>query len=387
MKKIIIMLCSVLSFMQIPVVQAQEDVQEDSGFAQNAKAAYVMEYSTSSEVYSKNGDEPLYPASMTKMMSLLLVYEAIDKGVIAYDDEVVASAHAASMGGSQVYLEEGEVMLVEDLLKAVIISSGNDAIVALAEKVAGSEANFVREMNEKATALGLENTKFMNSSGLHDDNHYSSAKDMAIIAQTLIQVGGEDLLAVSSTYEDYIREDSEEKFWLVNTNKLLRQYEGVDGLKTGYTSQAMSCITTTAYKDGMRFIVVLMGEPETTTRNAEAIQLLDYSFSKYTQQLLYEAGSSVDTLAIDYAKDDSVELLVQEDVYIVHEKGEEVSVSSKDIDVHKNVEDFTKGGEVASLTLHLSDGSTQEVALVSDRDVALLGFWDIVIQSAKFVLF
>ena len=220
-----------------------EEAEEQPALANQAQSAYVMEYSTGQVVFKKNETEKLYPASMTKMMGLILIFEALNNGSLSMEDTVTVSETAASMGGSQIFLEVNEVMKVEDMIKSICIASANDAMVAMAEKLGGSVENFVKKMNDKGKEIGLENTHFVNTTGLHDPEHYSCAKDMARIAQVLIQTGGDQLLAITSTYDTYIREDSEKPFWLVNTNKLIKQMEGVDGLKTGFTQEAMSCIT------------------------------------------------------------------------------------------------------------------------------------------------
>ncbi len=386
MKRKLLMICMcMLLAATVSSIHAQEEV--DTEYAKNAQSAYVMEYSSGTLVFEKNGDERLYPASMTKMMSLILVYEALDSKKIELSDMVSVSAYAASMGGSQIFLEPGEQMIVEDLLKSSCIASANDAIVALSELVAGSEEKFVMMMNDKAKKLKLENTHFMNATGLHNENHYSSAKDMAYIAQALIEIGGDDLLEITSTYEDYIREDEEESFWLVNTNKLLKQYEGVDGLKTGYTGEAQSCIATTAKKDNMRFIVVVMKEPDANTRNAEVIELLDYSFSLYEQVLLYQAGKVIDTKTLNDAKQENIELCIEEDVNLVYLKGQEVQVKEQEIKWLDKELPYEEGETLATLEIILNDGTMIETDLVSNEEVLPLSFFDIVLKSAQFVFF
>ena len=197
------------------------------------------------------------------------------------------------------FLEPGESMSVRDMVKSICIASANDAMVAMAEKVGGSNDHFVAMMNDKAKELKLSNSHFMNATGLHDPEHYTCAKDMSIIARALIAEGGEELLRITSTYDAYIRENTDKKFWLVNTNKLLKQYEGVDGLKTGFTTEAMSCITVTAKKKDLRLVAVAMGEPSSKQRNAEIKQMLDYGFSQYAQGLLYPKGTKLKTYTME----------------------------------------------------------------------------------------
>ena len=205
----------------------------------NAKSSVLIEASTGEIIYEKNKDEKLAPASMTKMMSLILIMEAIEKKNLKLDQIVTVSENAANMGGSQIYLEKNEKMSVDDLLKGICMASANDAVVALSETIYGSEEEFVKEMNKKAKQLGLKNTNFMNATGLDEENHYSSAYDMALIARELVK--HKKVLEYSSNYEDYLRQNTNKKFWLVNTNKLIKTYDGMDGLKTGYTEKAGYC--------------------------------------------------------------------------------------------------------------------------------------------------
>ena len=242
------------------------------------KSAVLMEASTGRVLYEQNADEALPPASVTKVMTLLLVMEAIEDGKISLDDMVSTSAHAASMGGSQIYLEEGEQMSVEDMVKSVVISSANDAACALAEYVSGSEEAFVKAMNERAAELGMKNTSFENTNGLDDtaERHLTSAKDIAIMSRELIK--HKKILEYSSIWIDTVRNGL---FGLTNTNRLVRFYRGCTGLKTGSTSKAGFCISATAERDGMSLICVIMGSPSRDTRNAAATALLDWGFANY----------------------------------------------------------------------------------------------------------
>ena len=249
-----------------------------ASFSLACKSAVLMEASTGRVLYEQNPHESLPPASVTKIMTLLLVMEAIDEGKLKMEDIVTASAHAASMGGSQIYLKEGEQMSARDMIKSVVISSANDAAVALAEHIAGSEAVFVQMMNEKAAALGMKNTHFENTNGLDDtaQNHVTSAADIAIMSQALIR--HEEILSFSSVWMDTIRDGS---FGLTNTNRLVRFYKGCNGLKTGSTQKAGFCISVTAEREGMTLICVIMGAESRDIRNQAATQLLDWGFANY----------------------------------------------------------------------------------------------------------
>ncbi|MCC8044552.1 MAG: D-alanyl-D-alanine carboxypeptidase [Clostridiales bacterium] len=244
--------------------------------------AVVMEVSTGTILYEKGADEAVHPASVTKIMTVLLIFEAIEKGEIALTDEVTTSAYAKSMGGSQVYLETGEVQTVETLLKCILIASGNDAAVTMAEAISGSEEAFVQRMNERAAELGMENTHFVDCCGLTESaEHYTSARDVAIMSRELLYHYPEVTEYSDIWMENITHETAQGSsvFTLTNTNKLLRAYDGCDGLKTGSTSYAKYCLSATALRDGIRLISVVLTAPDTKTRFAEAAQLLNYGFS------------------------------------------------------------------------------------------------------------
>ncbi len=279
-----------LSFFHMQPAVAEEQVEQIE-LTEDANAAILLERDTGEILYEKNAHEKLPPASMTKVMTLLIIMEALDDGRLQLDDQVTVSERASSMGGSQVFLAAGEQMSIEDLIKAIAIASANDASVALAEHIAGSEEALVKMMNDKVKELNLENTMFKNSSGLPAKDHYTTAYDMAIIAKELLK--DEKVLEYTSIYEDYLRKGEENEFWLVNTNKLVRFYPYVDGLKTGYTSEAKFCLTATAEKDDMRVVTVIMGADTSKSRNAMTMNLIDYAFSHYEIEKLFEQGEKV----------------------------------------------------------------------------------------------
>ncbi|MCD7949261.1 MAG: D-alanyl-D-alanine carboxypeptidase [Erysipelotrichaceae bacterium] len=254
----------------------------------NAQSSILIEATTKQVLYQKNETEKLFPASTTKIMTMILMFEAINSGSLSWEETLTCSEYAASMGGSQIYLEQGETMSVSDLFKSIAIASANDSCVMIGERIGGTIEKFVDMMNNKANELGLVNTHFMNATGLHDDDHYTCALDLSTMAAYLLDIGGDDLLATTSLYDSYIREDSDSKFWLVNTNKLLNSYEGCDGLKTGYTKEAGYCIVSTAKRNGLRLIAVVLKESDPKTRNSEVSQLLDYGFSLYESVTLFK---------------------------------------------------------------------------------------------------
>lgn len=362
-------------------VSAKEKTERGIDLAGNAKAVYLIENTTGKVIYAKNEKSRLYPASMTKMMGLLLIFEALNNDKISWKDEVTTSEYAASMGGSQVFLEVNETMSVKDMVKSICIASANDAMVAMAEKVGGSNDNFIKMMNDKAKELKLSNTHFMNATGLHDPDHYTCAKDMAIIAQALLKEGGKDLLAITSTYDSYIREDSDKKFWLVNTNKLLKQYNGVDGLKTGFTSQALSCITVSAKRQDLRLIAVVMGAPSGKERNAIAMKVLDYGFSQYAQGLLYAKGTRMDDVTFENGKPDKANLVTLENASYVYEKGKEPKEKEKEITITQKALPYKKGKKIGVVKITMKDGYHMEVPIGVDRDIEPLDFLDIFMKS------
>ena len=292
MKALILFLSVCVSLFLMPLTLFAESAEKNNEIAQineadpvpngapllSCESAILMEASTGAVLYSKNAHEALPPASVTKIMTLLLIMEAVDNGILKPDDVVTASANAASMGGSQVYLKEGEQMRLEDMLKCVIIASANDAAVALAEHCCGSVSSFVEKMNQRAQLLGMKDTHFENVTGLDDtaQNHLTSAHDIALMSQALIQ--HKTILKYSSIWMDTIRDGS---FGLTNTNRLVRYYKGCTGLKTGSTDKAGFCVSVTAEREGLSLIAVIMGAESRDARNAEAASLLDWGFASY----------------------------------------------------------------------------------------------------------
>ena len=335
MKKVLLLLL----FLLIPINITAESID----LAPNATSAIIIEASTGTVIYNKNEHEKLAPASMTKMMGLLLIMEQIEKGNLKWDEMVTASSNASSMGGSQIFLETGEQMTVEELVKGISIASGNDAMVAMAEKIAGTEEAFVELMNKKASELGLKNTNFKNCTGLDAENHYSSANDMALIAKELVK--HDKILEFSGTYEDYIREGTDKSFWLVNTNKLVRFYQGVDGLKTGYTSTAGYCLTATAKRNGMRLITVVMNEPDSTTRNSETTAMLDYGFNMYGMEQLLNKDNVLGKIKVDLGEKEYVEVVPKEDINILNNKTNDKRNVSYNISLN-NVKAPIKVGDI-----------------------------------------
>lgn len=319
----------------------------------NAKSSILIEAQTGKILYEKNSNEKFAPASMTKMMSLLLIMENIDNGNLKMDEVIKVSKNASSMGGSQIFLKENEQMTVEDLLKGITIGSANDATVALAERIAGTEDAFVKLMNDKVKELNLKNTNFKNCTGLDEINHYSSAYDMSIIAKELVK--HKTILEFSSIYETYLRKGTENEFWLVNTNKLVRFYNGVDGLKTGYTDEAGYCLTATINKDNMRVIAVVMGEPTSNVRNDEVSNLIDYGYNLYQREIYLTKEEVLDTVPIEKGNDKTVNIVTIEDASIINKKGHKIGEITYELDI-KNIKAPIKKGEVVGSVIIKEDG-------------------------------
>ncbi|OIJ10726.1 D-alanyl-D-alanine carboxypeptidase [Anaerobacillus alkalilacustris] len=344
--------------------------------AKQSSSAILMERDTGTILFEKNSNEKLAPASMTKIMTMLLIMEALDQGKITLDEKVRTSERAASMGGSQIFLEVGEEMTVEEMLKGIAIASGNDASVAMAEHLAGSEENFISMMNDKAKELGLTNTNFMNSNGLPAENHYTTAYDLAVISKELLKY--ENVLTYTSLYEDYLRQDTDKKFWLVNTNKLVKFYPGVDGLKTGYTREAKYCLTVTAKKNDMRVIAVIMGAQTPKERNRQITEMLDYAFSQYMTHKLYDRGHKITESKVSKGQEPFVEVVTSESVSVLTKKGENIDDVEEKIDLDNDLKAPIKKGDQVGL-LRLEKGGTVlvEVPLIANNDVGVASWWQL----------
>ena len=346
MKKLLIL---IFLFILIPVVKAEET--ED--LAPNAKSAIMIEASTGEILFQKNANEKLAPASMTKMMSMLLIMEEIEKGNLKYDEEITASENASSMGGSQIFLQAGEKMTVTEMLKGIAIASGNDATVAMAERIAGSEEAFVKKMNSRAKELGLKNTNFVTSTGLDADNHYSSAYDMVLIAKELVK--HEKILEFTGTYEEYLRKNSKNPFWLVNTNKLVRFYQGVDGLKTGFTNIAGYCLTATAKKDNMRLITVVMNEPDSAKRSSDTSKMLDYGFNVYMVKNIIDENTTLSKVKVELGEKLTTDIVSKETITILSKKSDKERNITYETQIDKIVAPIKKGDIVGKINI-LEDG-------------------------------
>ncbi|MFZ3588558.1 D-alanyl-D-alanine carboxypeptidase family protein [Bacillus sp. DJP31] len=358
----------------LPTLAMAEESQVN--LAESAKSAILIERDTGTILYDKNSDEKLPPASMTKIMTMTLIMESIDNGSLTLDEKVRTSEYAASMGGSQIFLEAGEEMTVEEMLKGIAIASGNDASVAMAERIAGSEEAFVKMMNQKVKDLGLKNTNFVNPTGLPAENHYSTAHDMALMSKELLKY--ELITKFTSLYEDYLRQDTDKKFWLVNTNKLVKFYPGVDGLKTGFTREAMYCLTATAKKDNMRVVAVVMGAPTPKERNAQVSKMLDYAFSHYKTHPMLDRLAIVGKIKISKGSKKFVDVVTSESISVLTKKGETVDDVTQEVVLNDNVQaPVKKGDEVGMLRLKRSDKSIVESPIVAAEDIEMANWWQL----------
>lgn len=377
MKKILILL---LLFISIPLVKAEET--ED--LAPNAKSAIMIEASTGEILFQKNKDEKLAPASMTKMMSMLLIMEEIENGNLKWNEMITTSEKASSMGGSQIFLKVGEKMTVEDLLKGVAIASGNDAVVALAERVSGSEEQFVKRMNIRAKDLGLKNTNFINTTGLTADNHYSSAYDMSLIAKELVK--HEKILEFTSTYEDYLRKDTKSPFWLVNTNRLVRFKEGVDGLKTGFTDEAGYCLTATMKKDNMRLITVVMKEENTSKRSADTTKMLDYGFNIYMVQTILDEKTTIEKKKVELGKTLTTEIVPKENITILNKKSDDQKNITYKTNINKIIAPVKKGDKVGTIDIIEDNNIISTIDATVKEDISKANILTIYLRNIKEII-
>lgn len=349
-----------------------------------SSSAVLIEPATNSLLYEVNKDERRPPASMTKMMTLLLIMESIDDGNIALSDKVLISKNASSMGGSQVFLQENMQIEVEQLVKSIAIASGNDAAVAMAEHIAGSTDEFVNMMNDKVEELGLKNTHFMNVHGLDENDHYSSAYDMSQIALELLK--HDKILNYTSLYEDYLLKPDGTKTWLVNTNKLVRFYEGVDGLKTGYTSTAGYCLTSTAKKNKIRFVTVVMGADTTEHRSEDTTSMLNYAFTTYKLNNILTKDKIIGEIFINKGRVSKGTMSVKEDVTDLIKQNEDKSYT---YNIVKNniVAPVNKGDVVGKLEVIDNSGKIiKTVDLVINESVKKHNFFSLYFSFFKKII-
>ena len=363
-------LCSfLLALLALTVLTVPAGAEE---LAVEAEACLLMEKTTGEVLYAVNEHEPLEPASVTKIMTILLVMEAIDSGQLQYGDVVTASAHACSMGGSQIWLKENEQMTVEDMLKAVCVASANDCSVALAEHLAGSEAAFVERMNQRAAELGMEDTVFMNPTGLPAEGHVTSAYDIALMSRELI-LNHPNVRRFTTIWMDTLRNG---EFGLSNTNKLIHSYEGATGLKTGSTDGALYCLSATAERDGMELIAVILKAPTSAQRFAGAQALLNYGFASYGLAEIQTPGDR-SPIPVRLGAEKAVTARLEGETALLAEK-EKLGTLETELTMETELSaPVAEGQEVGRLTVTSGGETLAEFPLVADRAVARLTYWQL----------
>lgn len=378
MKKIIFILISLFSFIFIKNVRAVE-------MEISAKSAILVDFNTGKVLYSKNENEPLAMASMTKVMSMLLVMEKIDDGSLKYDDIVEISTESSSMGGSQIFLNPGDKYKVIDLLKGVAMASANDAVVALAEKTYGSKEHFIEAMNKKAESLGLKNTHFVNVHGLDEEGHYSSAYDMSVMARELLK--HEKILDFTRVYEEYLTKPDGSQIWLVNTNKLVRFYDGVDGLKTGFTQNAGYCLTATGKKNNLRLISVVMGEESIEKRSSDTVKLLNYGFNTFKVNLIKNKSEILGKVNVQKGKKENVDVVLVNDLIELLNASDKPSNYKFKILVDKITAPVKKGDVIGKVKVLNDNGILiSQVDITVNENVLKANLWDLFKRNLKYNL-
>ena len=354
--------------------------------ANNAKSAILIEANSGKIIYEKDKDKKLSIASLTKMVAQIIILEEIEKVNIKWNDIVTASSNASLMGGSQIYLAENEKMTVEDLMKGISVASGNDATVAMAEYISGSEKKFVSRMNKKVAELGLKNTHFSNCTGLDEENHYSTAYDLSIIARDLV-VNHSEILRFSSIYEDYLRENTDNKFWLVNTNKLIRQYEGVDGLKTGHTDDALYCLAATIKKNDLRLIGIILGEEDSKVRNKEMLGLLEYGFNNTKIVTLKNKGDIIENINLKKANKKNINAILKDNLVVLEDSGINNKKYNYDININKINLPINIGDSLGTIKVLYKGRIVSTGELVSNSTVKSLNLIDLYWNNLKELVF
>lgn len=380
MKKIIVFAMAALMGLSLRTNQNLKPVfAETVDLPVSAASAILIEPLSGRVIFEKNADTKLYPASMTKMMGMYLVLQAVESGKFNWTDMVTASDYASSMGGTQIYLEPGEQMSVEDMFKAVAINSANDAITALGEHISGSTPAFVKLMNDTAKKLNMTNTNFKNPTGFDDDEHVTTARDMGLVASKLVNYG-EDLFRFTRLKEAYVRENTSNPFWLVNTNRMLGAYEGMDGLKTGFTNKAGFNLTATAKRNGVRLISVVMKEADTKLRAADTSAILNLGFSKLKALEVFRHSTVISTANFTNSLTKDVPLVLKKDAVII--VGKDVTLDQLKAEMTLDVEDapIEENQRVGTLIITTPDGYEFEFDLYAQTAVKKANFFDYLIS-------
>ena len=367
MKKLIILFSFLLLF-TLPVKAAE--------VVEHSESAILVESTTGKVLYEKDADLERAPASMTKIMSMILIMDAINNGNLKMTDDVIISEHASSMGGSQVYLNTGETYKVKELLKSIAIASANDAVTAMAEKVGGTEDKFVEMMNNKCKELGCTHTKFVNPHGLDAEGHFSSARDMSLMGSYLVN-NYPEILEFTSIYEDYLQRPDGSSTWLVNTNKLVRFYQDVDGLKTGFTETAGYCLTSTAKKNNMRLIGVVMGVDSPDNRTSDTVKLLNYGFNTFKLSVVYEKNKVIDEVRVEKGKENTAKLILMNDATELLNINDKAKNYTINISIDKIEAPVKKGDKVGIAEILDNEGNLiTKVGITVNKDIKKANLWD-----------
>lgn len=346
-----------------------------------ANSVLLMEPTTGKIIFEKNSDQKYEPASVTKIMTMLITMEKISANEIGLQDKVTVSENAKKMGGSTMLLDNGEIRTVEELLKGVAIASGNDAAVALAEYISGSEEAFVGLMNKRADALGMKNTTFKNCHGLPVDGHEMTAVDIATMSKELLRYS--DILRYTGTYMETLSEGRNTPIEMVNHNKLVRFFKGCDGLKTGFTSKAKYCISATAKKDGVRMLVVIMGAPTYKQRNRDASMLMNYGFGKFQNVSVFKKGEIVEKVSLNKSGSKYIEAKAKEEFSVIIERNQKNQKIEKNIKLNLEKRNYKAGDEIGICEVLLEGKRVGELIIVTDRDFRVGGFFNEFIENIK----
>ena len=371
MRRLLILVICLFCFLPVKIYALE--------YLPNGKSGILIEANSGKIIFSKNENERLSIASMTKMVAQIIILEEVENGNIKWNDIVTVSRNAAGMGGSQIYISEGEKISVEDLMKGISVASGNDATVAMAEYISGSEEKFVKRMNKKVKELGLKNTHFSNCTGLDEERHYSTSYDMAMIARELV-VNHSEILRFSSIYDDYLREGSTNKFWLVNTNKLINSYDGADGLKTGHTDDAGYCLAATAKRNNLRLIGIVLGEENSKVRNSEMVDLLDYGFNTLKVNTLKRKGSIVEKVKLEKANKKYLEFYLKDDLNVFEEDASKKKYDYK-IELKEIKYPIYKGDIIGKINATHNNKVVATSDLVSNKNIYKIKYFDLIVQN------
>jgi D-alanyl-D-alanine carboxypeptidase (penicillin-binding protein 5/6) len=377
-RNIKIALCLILSLFyttQIFTISAlaEDENNDNKGIVVEAKSALLMEPSSGKVIYEKNSHEKFAPASVTKIMVMLLAMEAIDGGKIKLQDKITISENAKKMGGSSMILDTGEIRTVEEILKGIAIASGNDAAVAMAEYLGGNESAFVSMMNERAKGLGMKDTAFRNCTGLSAEGHLTTAYDISIMSRELLK--HPKILKYSGTYMETISEGRKTPIGLVNHNKLVRFFDGCDGLKTGFTNEAKYCISATSVRSNVRMLAIIMGAPTYKIRNNDASMLMNYGFTKFETKKVIAKGDELEKIPLNKRGDKFLVAKAQEDFNLTLERGSNNKITKKFV-IDKDLKEYKKDKPIGFCEIYVDSKLSGKVIIYSDRDIKKSGVMD-----------